>query len=102
VTHYAVVREDLPRNVLGLVLFHAGGESSDGTLDQETHGVVLAAANERALEQEAQRLRALGIDFVEIREDRPPWNGALMALGVRPGRKEVLRRAFSSMRLLRE
>jgi hypothetical protein len=96
------VREDLPRNILGLALFHAGGESSDGALDSETHGVVLAVPDERALEAQAARLRTLGVDFVEIREDRPPWNNALMALGIRPGRKEELRRVFSSMRLLRE
>lgn len=95
------MRADLPRNILGLVLFHAGGESSDGSLGPKTHGVVLEVPDEAGLEREAARLRALGVGFVEIREDRPPWNNALMALGVRPARKEVLRKFFSSMPLLK-
>jgi len=83
------------------MIVHAAGESSTGNLPEGTFAVALAARDERDLEQIAARLRARGVAFVEIREPDPPHNGALMALGIRPGRKEDLRRALSSVPLLR-
>lgn len=80
---------------------HAAGESSPGNLPEGTHAIVLAVPGELELESVATRLKAAGIQFVRIEEPDAPFNGALMALGLRPARKEVLRRALSSLPLLK-
>lgn len=82
-------------------ILHAGGESSPGNLGPGTIAVVLAAPGERELEDAAARLSACGIPHVRICEPDPPYGGALMALGVVPARKEDVRRALSSLPLLR-
>lgn len=48
----------------------------------------------------ASLIRA-GIPFVPIFEPDAPWDGALMAIGVCPGRKEALRRHLSRLPLLK-
>jgi hypothetical protein len=80
---------------------HAAGESSPGQLPSGTYAVALSVPNEPALLREAERLRARGAAFVEIREDAPPYMGALMALGLVPGRREVLRRHVSALSTLK-
>lgn len=80
---------------------HAAGESSPGNLPPGTYAVALSVADESALAREAERLRARGVSFVEIREDAPPYEGALMALGLEPGRREELRRHVSSLPTLK-
>ena len=57
--------------------------------------------NEGALKALAARLQFAGVPFVRIEEPDAPYNGALMALGVVPDRKEVLKRRLSSLPLLR-
>lgn len=80
---------------------HAAGESAPGWLPSGTYAVVLAVPTERAIVQLADRLRLAGVPFVSIFEPDAPFDGALMALGLAPGRKEVLRRHLSSIPLLR-
>jgi hypothetical protein len=79
---------------------HAAGESSPGNLPENTHAVVLAAEGESALAAVRDKLTRAGIAHVAIREPDSPWNGSLMAIGVAPGRKEVLRKFLSSLPLL--
>lgn len=57
----------------------------------------LAVPDEAALAALADRLEAAGVQFVRIHEPDPPWNGTLTALGIRPQRKEELRRHLSSI-----
>jgi len=57
--------------------------------------------DEAALRTLAKRLTLAGVAFVRIEEPEAPYLGALMSIGVRPGRKEVLRRHFSSLPLLK-
>lgn len=95
------MRRDLGIGLLGAMLVHAAGESSPGNLSQDTHAVVLAVMDESALVALAARLMKAEIAFVEIREPDPPWNNALMAIGLVPGRKEILRRHLSSLPLLK-
>ncbi len=83
------------------MLVHAAGESSPGDLKDGTYAVVLTARDEAALRAVSARLRLAGVELVEVREPDAPWNGALMALGLRPKRKEELRRLVSSLPLLR-
>lgn len=99
--HYVITRDDLPRNILALSVMHAAGESSPGDLPSDTHGALLAVPSESALAAQAERLRARGLRVIEIREDRAPYNGQLMALGIPPGRKEDLRRHFGGLATLR-
>jgi hypothetical protein len=80
---------------------HAAGESSPGNLPEDTHAVVLAAEGEATLVAVKDRLVRAGIAHVAIREPDAPWNGALMAVGLAPGRKEVLRKLLSSLPLLK-
>jgi hypothetical protein len=80
---------------------HAAGESSPGGLPSGTNAVVCMVPNEGALKALAARLQLAGVPFVRIEEPDAPYNGALMALGVVPDRKEVLKRRLSSLPLLR-
>ncbi len=82
-------------------IVHAAGESSPGNLSPGTHAVVLTTPDEAALHAVAVRLEAAGISFVRIEEPDAPYLGQLMALGVRPGRKEVVGRPLSSLPLLK-
>ena len=85
--------------ILAASLVHAAGESSPGNLPENTHAIVLAVPDEAALVREKERLEKAGVRLVAIRE--PDLGNALMALGVAPGRKEVLRRFLSSLPLLK-
>jgi len=80
---------------------HAAGESSPGDLPGDTHAIVLAAKGETHLEAIRAKLEEAGIPHTAIREPDTPWNGALMAIGLRPGKKEVLKRYLSSLPLLK-
>jgi hypothetical protein len=82
-------------------IVHAAGESSPGNLDPGTFAVVLSAANERALMGIAERLERERVAFVPVFEPDAPHNGALMALGLRPARKEALKRHVSQLPLLK-
>lgn len=95
------MRRDLPPGVQAAQICHAAGESSPGNLPPGTYAVVLTAPNERALVQLADRLRLAGVRFASIFEPDAPHDGALMALGLVPARKEVVRRHVSSLPLLR-
>jgi hypothetical protein len=53
------------------------------------------------LAQVADRLRLAGVAFTAIFEPDEPHAGALMALGLRPARKEEIRRHLSVLPLLR-
>jgi hypothetical protein len=101
-THYVLVRADLPRGIQSANLVHAAGESSPGELPEGTFAVVLAVANEHALSVLADQLETAAIAHVKIREPDAPYCGALMAIGIVPvaDRKEV-RRIVSSLPLLR-
>ena len=82
-THYVVVRADLPPGFLAAQIVHAAGESSPGNIGPGTNAVVLAATREElgALEQ---RLVESGIAHVAVREPDEPWGGALTAIGLVP------------------
>jgi hypothetical protein len=100
-THYVIVRSDLPRGVQAAMLVHAAGESSPGNLPKGTYAVVLAVKDEAALARVEKVLKNQGVELVSIHEEDPPYNGQLMALGLVPQRKEELRRHVSSIGLLK-
>lgn len=92
-----MVRTDLPVGAIAAQLVHAAGESSPGNLDSGTYAIVLGVHSEFALQKCADRLRAASIEFVEIREPDEPYNGELMAIGVRPALRSVLRKHLSEL-----
>ena len=53
------------------------------------------------IERIAAFLEGRGVALARVREPDPPYCGQLMALGLRPGRKEDLRRHTSALPLLR-
>lgn len=65
---------------------HASGESARlaADLPPDTHAVVLRAEDEQALLRLETELQGRGIVHVSIRELDAPWEGALMAIGVKP------------------
>lgn len=81
---------------------HAAGESAGGAVPPDTHGALLVVPDELALALQAVRLRERGLEIVEIREDRPPYSGELMAIGVRPGPRSTLKPHFGGLPCLRE
>jgi hypothetical protein len=87
--------------MLAAQLVHAAGESSPGGLPPGTFAIVLAVPTEAALAVEADRLEQAGVRLVRIYEPDAPHDGALMALGLAPERKEMLRRHLSSIPLLK-
>ncbi len=99
--HYVVVRADLPRGLQAAQVVHAAGESSPGNLPSGTHAVVLTVPGPVEMEALARRLAQAGVAHVRIEEPDPPWDGALLAIGLVPGRKEAFRRHLSSLPLLR-
>ena len=70
-------------------------------MPEGTYAVVLSVPDEAALARESERLCAAGVPLVEIREPDAPHHGALMALGLRPARKEALRKLVSQLPLLK-
>jgi hypothetical protein len=80
---------------------HASGESSTGDIESGTYAVVLTVPNERDLVQLADELRRKSVSFVAIFEPDSPMDGAMTAIGLKPGRKGDLRRHLSSLPLLR-
>jgi hypothetical protein len=83
------------------MICHAAGESSPGDLPADTYAVVLVCRDELHLALVADALETKGVELVRVREPDPPYDGALMALGLRPAKKEVLRRHLSCLPLLR-
>lgn len=83
-THYVVVRADLPIGFLAAQVVHAAGESSPGGLSSGTNAVVLAAEDEAQLICLEEKLLAAGVAHVAVREPDEPWSGALTAIGFAP------------------
>ncbi len=96
-----MVRCDLPIGTLSAQLVHAAGESSTGDLSAGTYAVVLGVPDEAALKALSARLERAGIEHVRIFEPDEPWNNGLMAIGLRPALRSVLRRHLSDVPLFR-
>ena len=82
---------------------HAAGESSPGRgkLPEGTTAVALAVQDEAELLELEEALVCAGIAHSAIREPDPPWNGALMVIGIDPMPREPLRKLLRRLRLLR-
>ncbi len=96
-----IVRADLPHGIQSAMIIHASDESPPDKPVPGTYAIALTCADEVSLARQAARLEQAGIAFTRIYEPDPPWNGALMALGIFPRRKEELRRYLSSLPCLK-
>lgn len=102
-THYIVVRSDLPLGFLAAQITHAAGESAPGDLSPYTNAVVLQVPGEPELLRVHEDLAKAGIACHLIRETDKPWNGQATAIGLKP----VLRRGrvklvLGQLKLLRD
>jgi len=79
---------------------HAAGESANSKVKPGIYAVVLGATADQLSELE-QRLAAAGVRFAAIRESDPPHSGELLAIGLEPARRSLIRRHVSSLPLLR-
>jgi hypothetical protein len=82
------------------MVVHATGESLSEPHGPGTYAVVLGGS-EAVLQALAAKLRAAGVQFKTIVESDPPWLGQVMAIGITPAAKEVLKPYVSSLPLLR-
>mgnify|MGYP000913997715 CR=1 FL=1 len=100
-THYCITRADLPRGVQAAQLIHAAGESSPGDLPPGTFAIALTVPDEPALRALARRLGMAEILHRGIYEVDEPWNGQMMAIGIAPARRSVLKKLLSELPLLK-
>lgn len=82
-------------------LVHAAGESSPGNLPSSTYAVALTCSDEAVLRSLAARLTAAGVRHRAIIESEGEHAGHLMAIGLEPGDRRVLRKYVSSLPLLK-
>jgi hypothetical protein len=82
-------------------LVHAAGESSPGNLSPGTYAIALAAKSEIQLLTLEKRLISQGIPHAAIREVDLPWDGQLMAIGIAPCDRSIVRKEVSQLPLIR-
>lgn len=89
-THYIIVRRDLPLGVMAAMVTHAAGESGalyqnpeDGRFRGAT-AVVLEVKDERGLAKTRDLLVYEGIPHILIEESHGPYTGQWMAIGIVP------------------
>lgn len=99
--HYCITRADLPTGIQAAMLIHAAGESSPGKLPPHTYAIALTCPNEQDLDELSHRLFLEGIPHKRILESDAPFNGQLMALGLKPDWRKSLRKHLSHLPLLR-
>lgn len=107
-THYLIVRRDLPLGVMCAQLAHAAGESFfqlglsavPPVNIERTTVVVLGARNEHRLKRLEAKLQQVHIPHAAIREPDAPWDGQLMAIGLVPGDREQLSPLFRDYQIL--
>ncbi len=80
-------------------LIHAAGESSPGDLSSGTYAIALAAKSELQLLALEQRLISQNIPHAAIRE--PDWDGQLMAIGIAPCDRSIVRKEVSQLPLIK-
>lgn len=80
---------------------HASGESSPGNLPEGTHAVVLAVPNQAKLLALERSLIEANIPHKSIREPDAPYFNELMAIGLFPTYKHLVKKLLGKLPLLR-
>lgn len=101
IAHYCLTRADIPAGLQAAQLIHAAGESSPGNLPPHTYAIALTCADEGELNTLSNRLFLAGIKHKRIIESDAPYSGQLMAIGIPPQPRSMLKRHLSSCKLLR-
>lgn len=107
-THYIIVRRDLPLGVALAMTTHAAGESASlyrDTLGRGFRGarsVVLGVKSERDLKRLAKKLQDKDVEFTVMHEYDPPYNGQAMAIGVVPTTDWYVGQSLKNIQLFRE
>ena len=96
-----MVRADLPFGVMAAQLIHAAGESSPGNMSSGTYAIALAAKSELQLLALERRLVSQNIPHAAIRESDAPWDGQLMAIGIAPCDRSIVRKEVSQLPLIK-
>ncbi len=100
-THYCIVRRDLPLGLIGANIQHAAYESGDGSIIEHLHAVTLTCTDEDALRKLWERLKAAGVRHCAIVECDGEHAGQLMAIGCAPGERRIFEKLLSSLPLLK-
>ena len=95
-THYCVVRSDLPFGAQAAQLIHAAGQSVTEPLAEGPYAIALHVKDETELYRLTAKLELGGIKHTLIRESDPPYAGQLMAIGIRPQDRAKLKPFLSS------
>ena len=82
-------------------LVHAAGESSPGDLPPHTFAIALATKSEIQLLALEKRLISQNIPHTAIRETDAPWSGQLMAIGIAPCDRSIVRKEVSQLPLIK-
>ena len=94
-SHYVLIRRDLPAGIQLAYVVHAAGESTQNRVPTGTRAVVLSVADEGALQVYAQALERAGVEHMTIVED-----GQAYAIGVTPAEDTAsIRRLTSALPL---
>lgn len=99
-THYCVVRADLPFGAQAAQLIHATGQSLLEQHPRSTYAIALHVADEAELRALAQRLTEATIAHVLVIEEDPPYAGQAMAIGLLPTDRKRLKPYLSSYALV--
>ena len=98
-THYIVVRSDLPIGFILAQVTHAAGESSSG-VPPGTNAVVLEVNNESELLKISEQLQERNIKHRVIKEVDPPFTGQHTAIGLEPVQsRELVKKVLSRLPL---
>lgn len=100
-THYCLVRSDLPFGAQVAQLIHAAGQSIKEPISEGTYAIALHIKTEAELRGLSDKLRAASIEHELIIESDAPHAGQAMAIGIRPMDRQRLKPLLSSYPLAR-
>lgn len=100
-THYVIVRADLPVGVQIAQTIHAAGYSSPGNIPDGTYAVALTCRDEAELRALADRLEKEGLPRHLIVEADAPYDGQAMAIGIPPMDRKTLKPILQKLPLLK-
>src|SRR5690242_19751358 len=100
-THYCVVRSDIPFGAQAAQLIHAAGQSVTEPATEGTYAIALHVKDEVELYRLTAKLELAGIKHTLIRESDAPYAGQLMAIGIPPMDRKRLKPLLSSYPLAR-
>ncbi len=94
-SHYVLIRRDLPAGIQLAYVVHAAGESVKGPVPSGSRAVVLAVPDEGALQVYAQALERAGVQHTTIVEDE-----TLYSIGLEPtAETDQIQRILSALPL---